>query len=218
MILETWSQQIDQTYTKIGLWLLNDKQKNQLKWTLQPDLITNFTQIESDFLWIYNEITNQKFNNRINIFNASNPYKRINWRSAAMQRRILFWKNKIWIREMPVYQMFYELSHEVWHTIKPQLEKLDLHAEEIKAILFQYIFSKKIKESNLAWKYEFEKFERYRIEHIHRKDPETYAQYHTIAKEIAELSNYCFEIWVNLLIERLKRTYWSHKVKLFVKY
>ena len=108
---------------------------------------------------------------------------------------------------MPIHQMFYELSHEIGHTLKPDLEGKSLHAEETKAVLFQYIFSKKIKEVNFEWTENFNKFEILRIEHIKRKHPETYGKYHEIAKEIVTNTNFDLEKGIRKIIEIVNMGY-----------
>ena len=164
--------------------------------------ITNFSQISTDFLKIYNQITSEEFNNKIIILDKSKIYKYTHGSTAVMMRKFLFGKNKIWIREMPIYQMFYELSHEIGHTLGPNLANKDLHAEETKATLFQYIFSKKVKEMNFEWIDEFIAFEKYRIDHIRREVP-IYFKYHQIAKNVVEQANYDFKIGTNIIVQHL---------------
>lgn len=131
----------------------------------------------------------------------SEIYKHTNGNTAAIKKKLFFGKNKIWIREMPIYQIFYELSHEIGHSIKPDLEGKSLHAEETKAVLFQYIFSKKLKENSFEWIDEFIAFEKFRIEHIKRKQPNTYGKYHEIAKQIVEQTSYDLEKGIRKIIE-----------------
>lgn len=192
--------------TKMGLNIQDIYSTYKKVWsdTTIQDIISNFSQIEKDFLKIYNKITDSPFNNKIIILNDTEIYKKTNWSIAAIKRWILFWKNKIWIREMPIYQIFYELSHEIWHTLKPFLEHRDLHAEETKATLFQYVFSNVVKSSDFNRIDEFKWFEKFRIDHITRENPETYAHYHRLAQSVAEDFNYDFEAWAKYIARVLR--------------
>jgi hypothetical protein len=147
-------------------------------------------------------ITNQPFKNKIIILPVPEIYKHTNQSSAAMSRKIIFGKNKIWIREMPEYQIFYELSHEIGHTLKPNLENRSLDAEEVKATLFQYCFVKAVKKLKLDIP-DFEKFVDFRINHINRTNPKYY-EYHSVAKNIAINCNYNFDAGVETILKRLK--------------
>ena len=164
--------------------------------------ISNFKDIEGKFLKIYYSITNQPFKNKIIILPVPEIYRHTNQSSAAMSRKIIFSKNKIWIREMPEYQIFYELSHEIGHTLKPNLEHRSLDAEEVKATLFQYCFVKAVKKLKMDIP-DFERFVDYRIDHINRTNPK-YSQYHNIARGIAMNCDYNFDAGVKNIVDRLK--------------
>lgn len=162
--------------------------------------VINFDEIKEIFLKVYSKITSQPFNNNIIILKEDDLYKKIRKSStAAMKRKIIFGKNKIWIRKMPDYQILYELSHEIGHTLKPNLENYYLSAEEIKATLFQYCFVHEFKKLNIDVP-NFEIFVNWRINWIMEHD-EKYAQYHKIAKSIAEYVNYNFDEGVKYILK-----------------
>ena len=148
-----------------------------------------YDKIPKDFMKVYSMVTKQPFNNKIIILPSPEIYKYTNKSSAAMTRKILIGKNKIWIREMPDYQMMYELSHEVGHTLKPQLENKSLDAEETKAVLFQYCFVYQANKSNIDDLDLFNKFVKYRINHI-REEGSVYVKYHEISEQISKNTNY----------------------------
>lgn len=169
---------------------------------MKSETICNFSQIELDFLKVYNSVTKEAFNNKIIILDSSKIYKHTHGSSAAMRRRIWFGKNKIWIRQMPIHQIFYELAHEIGHTINPHLENRSLDAEETKAILFQYVFSHKLKSFEFDWIEDFIAFEDYRIDHIRRTEPKYY-QAHCAAKDIAKKTNYDFQAGISYIVQIL---------------
>ena len=151
-------------------------------------LITDYSQIQEDFDRLYHDITSQDFKAKVKILGYPEIYNYTHGRSAALQRGLLWISPKIWIREMPDYQMFYELAHEAGHSTKPYFENTSLEAEETKACLFQHLFSQRIKAENFEWLDDFVAFEAYRKDHISRKDPK-YIKYHNAAQHIANQSD-----------------------------
>jgi len=89
--------------------------------------INDFSQIQEEYLSCYEAVTSIPFSNKITVLPLPQIYKHTHGRPAAMRRKALWRrKNHIWIREMPIYEMFYELSHEIGHTIPPFFEKKNL--------------------------------------------------------------------------------------------
>jgi hypothetical protein len=154
-------------------------------------LITKYSQIQKDFDRLYHEIVSQEFQAKVKILGTPQIYTHTHGRTAALKRGFLWMPTKIWIREMPEYQMFYELSHEAGHFTKPYFENTSLDAEETKACLFQHLFSEKIKTEKPEWLDDFVAFEIFRRDHILRKDPK-YIEYHNVAQHIAKQTDYNF--------------------------
>ena len=63
--------------------------------------ITDFSQIESDFLKIYFSITNQPFNNKIIILPESEIYKYTNGSTAAIKKKYFLVKIKFIYEKCP---------------------------------------------------------------------------------------------------------------------
>jgi hypothetical protein len=150
--------------------------------------ITDYSQIQAEFDRLYNDVTSQDFKARVKILGTPEVYEHTHGRTAALVRGFLWTPAKIWIREMPNYQMFYELAHEAGHSAKPYFENTSLDAEETKACLFQHIFSQMVKTEKFEWLDDFVAFEAYRKDHISRNDPK-YLDYHNAAQHIARQSN-----------------------------
>lgn len=163
------------------------------------DEIQDFSIVKDYYLEIYNQITNQTFHNEIIILPHDELIKLTNWRACMLNRWMFWFKNKIWISPLSIYVLFYEISHEIGHTIKPYFENHSLHAEEIKATLFQYIFSYKLKQLNPSWITFYEMFEWFRNDHLKRKHPNDYYKYHQIASYVAENFNYDLKLWIDYI-------------------
>jgi len=150
--------------------------------------ITDYSQIEEDFNRLFCEITSKDLKATVRILGVPEIYKHTKDKEkhAALKRGFLWVPNRIWIREMPVYQMFYELAHEAGHAAKPYFDTV--YAEEIKASLFQHIFSQRVKQRNFEWLDNFVLFEAYRRDHIERTYPK-YATYYNKAQDLAKKVN-----------------------------
>ncbi|MBT4377078.1 hypothetical protein HOD29_06915 [archaeon] len=155
--------------------------------------IKDYSQIKNNFDEIYTKISQNKFNAKVKILGAPKIYRHTNGSTACLRRGVFGMPNKIFIREMPIHEMFYELSHEAGHNIKPHLEDMSLHAEETKACLFQNLFSQEIKNKNFEWLNDFIIFEKLRRDHISRINSK-YEVYHNAAEYIiGETGNDLFE-------------------------
>jgi hypothetical protein len=163
-------------------------------------------EVLSDFMTIFKCVTKQAFNNEIIVMSSPEIYKHTGNSPAAIKRKIIFGKNKIWIREMPPHEMLYELSHEVGHSLKPHLEKYSLGAEEVKAIIFQYCFVKKAKDLKIKNIGMLEDFVKYRIDHVKRTDT-TYNKYYEAAIYIINEVGYEFDKCCEYIKNILKKEF-----------
>jgi len=163
---------------------------------LYIDDITDYSQIANDFSRLFHDVTGKKFNANVAIMDDVAIRAYVGEKKSARIYRHLFSKDSIYIRQMPIGQMFYELSHEAGHNAKPHFD--NVFVEETKSCLFQYCFSKKVKESSFVWLDDFILFEKIRILDIQLEDPE-YFLYHQIAQHVADHTDYDFNKGANLI-------------------
>ena len=169
-------------------------------------LIKNYHEIKTEFESIISQVTNQEFNVKITILPYPQIYEYTHGNSAAFKKRFIL-KDEIWIREMPIPQMFYELSHEAGHAMKPYFGDRDIDAEETKACLFQQLFCNQIYKSDFNWLEDFALFKTLRLEHIKHNSPK-YLRYHEAASDIAFATNQDFNSgsrYINDLLLSLNR-------------